>query len=153
MLHQPVAPKPPRPVYKHWDAQDQQYAGTLFFSFLFHMRLDLSSFFAAGALSLAVSAHPLAPRQQPEAVNTPKLDLEPLSWGDVNFIQTTDTHGKKEKDTLWVCIHCLHIYPSFRLACCKYLHISLSQMNACVLYGALIGLDCCSWLKSSSLGS
>ena len=60
------------------------------------MRLDLSSFLTVGAFSLAVSAHPFTRRQQPEAVDTPKLDLDPLAWGDVNFIQTTDTHGKME---------------------------------------------------------
>ncbi|KAI8388326.1 nucleoside phosphatase family-domain-containing protein [Radiomyces spectabilis] len=41
----------------------------------------------------AVAAHPLEKRQQPDAVETPDLDLQPLHWGDVNFIQTTDTHG------------------------------------------------------------
>lgn len=63
------------------------------------MRIGSSSLLTLGALSLVVNAHPLTRRQQPEAVNTPKLDLEPLAWGDVNFIQTTDTHGKKGKKT------------------------------------------------------
>lgn len=70
------------------------------------MRIGSSSLLTLGALSLVVNAHPLTRRQQPEAVNTPQLDLEPLAWGDVNFIQTTDTHGKKgEKDTYSVCFH------------------------------------------------
>lgn len=94
------------------------------------MRLDLSSFFAVGALSLAVSAHPLTRRQQPEAVDTPKLDLEPLSWGDVSFIQTTDTHGKKEKHTHSEFVFIAYISICFRLACCKYLHLCAQCMRA-----------------------
>ncbi|CDS10063.1 hypothetical protein LRAMOSA02740 [Lichtheimia ramosa] len=68
------------------------------------MRIGSSSLLTLGALSLVVNAHPLTRRQQPEAVNTPQLDLEPLAWGDVNFIQTTDTHG-------WLAGHVLE--PSY----------------------------------------
>ena len=41
-----------------------------------------------------VYAHPLlGKREQPGVPETPKLELKPLKWGDVNFIHTTDTHG------------------------------------------------------------
>ncbi|KAG0224927.1 hypothetical protein BGW42_004753 [Actinomortierella wolfii] len=38
------------------------------------------------------SAH-LERRSQPGAIQPPPVDLRPLTWGDVNFISTTDTHG------------------------------------------------------------
>ncbi|KAI9316020.1 Metallo-dependent phosphatase-like protein [Dichotomocladium elegans] len=59
------------------------------------MHFGLSVVAALVAANLAVG-HPLsllAKRQQPDAVETPELKLNPLQWGDVNFIQTTDTHG------------------------------------------------------------
>ncbi|KAF7729993.1 hypothetical protein EC973_003406 [Apophysomyces ossiformis] len=45
----------------------------------------------AASLGLA-TAHP-AKRQQPNTPNTGPLDLEPLTWGDINFVHSTDIHG------------------------------------------------------------
>ncbi|KAG0054400.1 hypothetical protein BGZ83_011300 [Gryganskiella cystojenkinii] len=48
-------------------------------------------------LALVVAAHPHAEhvekRAQPGAPQPTPVDLRPLTWGDVNFIHTTDTHG------------------------------------------------------------
>ncbi|KAI7870933.1 Ser/Thr protein phosphatase family protein [Spinellus fusiger] len=43
--------------------------------------------------ALCHGGHSFKKREQPGVPKTPALDLEPLNWGDVNFIHTTDTHG------------------------------------------------------------
>ena len=35
----------------------------------------------------------LVPRMQPEALNATVSPRKPLEWGQINFLQTTDTHG------------------------------------------------------------
>ncbi|KAI9278393.1 Metallo-dependent phosphatase-like protein [Phascolomyces articulosus] len=44
-------------------------------------------------ITSGVIGHPLTKREQPNIPETPDLKLNPLEWGDVNFIHTTDTHG------------------------------------------------------------
>ena len=44
----------------------------------------------------SVLGHTFERRQQKDAVVTPGTQgIRPLVWGDVNFIHTTDTHGKE----------------------------------------------------------
>lgn len=61
------------------------------------MLLNLVSHILVGSLVAiyAVSAQAIIQKRiQPDAVNSPALPpLNPLAWGDVNFIHTTDTHG------------------------------------------------------------
>lgn len=54
-----------------------------------------STLITAGLLFIQANGHSINKRQQRDAVNTPDLpELKPLVWGDVNFIHSTDTHGK-----------------------------------------------------------
>ncbi|KAI9029778.1 nucleoside phosphatase family-domain-containing protein [Phycomyces nitens] len=56
----------------------------------------INRFLLLSALAGTVLAHTsgnVQKREQPGVPKTPKLDLNPLHWGDVNFIHTTDTHG------------------------------------------------------------
>jgi hypothetical protein len=54
-----------------------------------------STLITAGLLFIQANGHIINKRQQKDAVNTPNLpELKPLVWGDVNFIHSTDTHGK-----------------------------------------------------------
>ena len=42
----------------------------------------------------------LIKREQPDAPPTPGIDLNPLEWGDLNFIHTTDIHGNNNSTIL-----------------------------------------------------
>ena len=59
------------------------------------MKLVLSVLASVVLASLNGVVCDVEKRQQSDAVKTPELNaLRPLQWADVNFLQTTDTHGK-----------------------------------------------------------
>ncbi|KAI9269060.1 hypothetical protein BDA99DRAFT_341208 [Phascolomyces articulosus] len=49
--------------------------------------------FIVSVHSFPLSSNTLERREQPNVPATPKLHLNPLEWGDLNFIHTTDIHG------------------------------------------------------------
>ncbi|KAI7856228.1 Metallo-dependent phosphatase-like protein, partial [Circinella umbellata] len=60
--------------------------------------LAFLTLFFAHVYSFPLSSS-LTKREQPDAPPTPKIDLNPLEWGDLNFIHTTDIHGWLEGHT------------------------------------------------------
>ncbi|ORZ01086.1 Metallo-dependent phosphatase-like protein [Syncephalastrum racemosum] len=51
-------------------------------------------------LCCAVAVSAIERREQPNVPTTPDAQLSPLTWGDANFIQTTDIHGWLEGHVL-----------------------------------------------------
>ncbi|KAG0182861.1 hypothetical protein DFQ28_000030 [Apophysomyces sp. BC1034] len=55
--------------------------------------MRLSGVLLLGSALGLVSAHGIVKRQQPNTPTTGPLDLEPLKWGDISFVHSTDIHG------------------------------------------------------------
>ena len=55
--------------------------------------LSAAALTAATVHALGSNSPTVSPRQQKEAMNPTEVPQRPLSWGNVNFIHTSDTHG------------------------------------------------------------